>query len=316
MQPLPLGRTGLNISPIVFGGNVFGWTVDETTSHRLLSQMLEAGLTTIDTADAYSRWVDGHSGGESETVIGNWLAANPGMRDRITLITKVGSDMGAGRTLKAAYIEQAVERSLSRLKTDYIDCYLAHWPDPDTAHAETLEAFDRLKQAGKIRAYGCSNFDRPMMEAATSAAQKLNVTPYQVLQPEYNLYDRGTFEGPLAEYCSANEIGVITYFSLASGFLTGKYGNAAETEKTARAHRLGKYFDARGQRLLSTLADIAAETGRPQAELALAWLRARPGVTAPIASATSARQLHSLIAAATLTLSDDARTRLTEAGEA
>lgn len=316
MDKIALGRTGLDISKIVFGGNVFGWTADETMSHRLLSRMTEAGLTTIDTADAYSRWVDGHSGGESETIIGNWLAANPGQRVRVQIITKVGSDMGQGKTLKASWIEEAVEHSLSRLKTDYIDLYLSHWPDPDTPHDETLAAYAKLIEAGKVRHIGCSNFSRQQMEDADAAARQHDLPGYEVLQPEYNLYDRASFEGPLAEYCTQNDIGVITYFSLAAGFLTAKYDTAEQAAKAARAHRLGKYFDAKGRRILTALSEMSEQTGHPQSELALAWLMAKPGVTAPIASATSEAQLDSLIAAAGVTLTDEQVAKLDEAGEA
>jgi aryl-alcohol dehydrogenase-like predicted oxidoreductase len=311
MKSLPLSKTGLMTSPIVFGGNVFGWTADEPLSYRLLDQMVEAGLNTIDTADVYSRWADGNSGGESETVIGNWLAANPGKRDSVVLITKVGSDMGGEgeKGLKAAWIEKAVENSLSRLKTDVIDLYLSHWPDEDTSDEETLTAFGALLKAGKVRAIGTSNRDRAQMERAAKAAADAGLPRYDVLQPEYNLHARGTFEGPLADYCIDNDIGVITYFSLASGFLSGKY-RSQDDVSGERARMVGKYLDDRGMRILAALDAIAADTGATQAEIALAWLRQKPGVTAPIASATKPAQLDSLIKAATLDLSDEAMAAL------
>jgi len=311
MQTRPLGRTGLHIAPLVFGGNVFGWTADETTSFRLLDAFADAGLNCIDTADAYSRWVEGNSGGESETIIGDWLAARPGKRHDMVIVTKVGSDMGEGRCLRADYIRRAVEASLSRLKTDYIDLYLAHWPDPETPFEETLGAFAELKEEGKIRGIGASNLDRQQIEAATRAAEGAGLPRYDVLQPEYNLYDRAKFEGPLAEYCAEHEIGVITYYSLASGFLTGKY-RKPEDVSGARARSVGKYLDDRGQRLLAALDRAVEATGAEPAEIALAWLRQKPAVTAPIASATSEAQLESLVRSVSLELPDEVMRDLDE----
>ncbi|SLN41695.1 General stress protein 69 [Aquimixticola soesokkakensis] len=313
MEKRTLGRSGLSIAPLVFGGNVFGWTADETTSFKLLDGFVDAGLDAIDTADVYSAWADGNTGGESETVIGNWLAANPAKRDKITLITKVGSQMPDGAGLSARWIERAVEDSLSRLKTDYIDLYLSHFPDPDTPYAETLAAYDKLIQAGKVRAVGGSNLDAAQLEAAQGAAKQANLPRYEVLQPEYNLYDRAGFEGPLARYCVDNEIGVITYFSLAAGFLTGKY-RRPEDVSGQRARMVGKYLDDKGLRLLDALDTVAQDTGASHAEIALAWLMRKEGVTAPIASASKPSQLETLVKAVDLDLSEAAMTLLNDAG--
>ncbi|MWB77446.1 aldo/keto reductase [Pseudooceanicola sp. 216_PA32_1] len=312
MQKRRLGKTGLDISPIVFGGNVFGWTADEPTSFRLLDMSLEAGLNTIDTADVYSRWGNGHTGGESETVIGNWLASHPGHRDKVVIITKVGSDMGGEgkKGLSPRWIEEEVEQSLSRLKTDYIDLYLSHRPDPDTPQEETLTAYARLIESGKVRAIGASNFDRALMEQADAAAASAGVTPYAAQQPEYNLYSRASFEGPLAEYCLANDIGVIPYFSLAAGFLTGKYRTEADLTGPRGERSIAKYMDQKGMTLLAAMDEVAEQTGASLAEIALAWMLRKPAVTAPIASATSESQLATLIRSVELNLSDAQMARL------
>lgn len=315
MKTRALGRTGLDISPVVFGGNVFGWTVDEKASFDLLDRWFDAGFNTIDTADAYSRWVPGNSGGESETIIGNWLKQSGRRREEAIIITKVGSDMGqGGKSLKAAWILEEVEASLKRLQTDHIDLYLSHWPDPATPHEESLAAYDKLKQAGKVRAIGCSNFDAALLQASLDAAKAGNLPRYDVLQPEYNLYSRDSFEGPLAELCMKEEIGVITYFSLASGFLTGKYRTAGDAEGKARGGGMAKYLNEKGLGILAALDEVAASTGAKPAEVAIAWLLKKPGVTAPIASATSPSQLASLTRAAALDLDADAMARLDKAG--
>ncbi|MFB2605595.1 aldo/keto reductase, partial [Rhizobium phaseoli] len=215
MEMRRLGKTGLSVAPIVIGGNVFGWTADEKTSFAILDAFFDAGLNAIDTADVYSAWVPGNKGGDSEEIIGRWLKQSAVSRDKAVIITKVGSDMGQGKTLKAGYILKAVEASLSRLQTDYIDLYLSHWPDADTPHEETLGAFAKLKQQGKIRAIGCSNYDATLLQASFDAAEKAALPRYDVLQPEYNLCERASFEGPLAELCVEEDLGVITYFSLA-----------------------------------------------------------------------------------------------------
>ncbi len=231
----PLGRTGLSIAPLVFGGNVFGWTADEATSFALLDAFVEAGFDAVDTADVYSAWAPGNSGGESETIIGRWMKAR-GARSKITLITKVGSPMGEGKKgLSARYIAEAVEASLKRLQTDVIDLYLSHWPDPETPHEESLAAYDKLLKAGKVRAIGCSNLDATQLAASLEAAKAHGLPRYDVLQPEYNLHDRAKFEGPLADLCVAEEIGVITYFSLAKGFLSGKYRSEADLGRARAA---------------------------------------------------------------------------------
>lgn len=315
MELRALGRTGLSISPVVFGGNVFGWTADEKTSFDMLDRFFAAGFNTIDTADSYNRWVPGHVGGESETIIGNWLKRGGISRDKAIIVTKVGSDMGQGKKdLSAKWILEEVENSLRRLQTDYIDLYLAHWPDETTPYEETLGAFAKLKEAGKIRAIGCSNLDARMLQDSFDAAERAGLPRYDVLQPQYNLYDRGSFEGPLAELCIREEIGVINYYGLASGFLTGKYRDTADTEGKARGARALTYLNDKGLRILAALDEVAVETNMEPASIALAWLIQRPGVTAPIASATSVEQLEAIIAAGNLTLSDDQMKMLNEAG--
>lgn len=315
MQFRSLGRTGLSIAPLVFGGNVFGWTADEKTSFDLLDAFTGAGFNAIDTADVYSRWVPGNEGGESEAIIGKWLQRSGIARDRVVIITKVGSDMGQGRRdLRKSWIVEAVEKSLKRLQTDHIDLYLSHWPDADTPYEETLEAHASLVKAGKVRAFGASNLDAGQLQASFEAADKAGLPRYAALQPEYNLYDRGGFEGPLADLCRKEDIGVITYYSLASGFLTGKYRSKADTEGKARGEGVAHYLDDKGQRILAALDKVAAETGAKPAEIALAWLMAKPAVTAPIASATSLAQLGSLTKAADLSLSPEQMAALDKAG--
>lgn len=302
MQKRALGQTGLEIAPLVFGGNVFGWTADEKTSFDLLDRFVDAGFNAIDTADAYSRWVPGNKGGESETIIGKWMKDRKS-RDKVVVVTKVGSDMGQGRKdLSAAYIEKAVEDSLRRLQIEAIDLYLSHWPDPTTPYEETLGAYDRLIKAGKIRAIGASNLDAGQLRAALDMAKLRGLPRYEVLQPEYNLYDRASYDGKLRELCMAEGLGVITYYSLASGFLSGKYRSQADLGKSARGGGVKKYLDARGLRILGALDEVAARHDATPAEAALAWIIARPGVTAPIASATSLEQMESLIRSVSLKL--------------
>jgi aryl-alcohol dehydrogenase-like predicted oxidoreductase len=302
MQMRPLGRTGLSIAPLVFGGNVFGWTADKATSFDLLDRFVDAGFNAIDTADVYSRWAPGHSGGESETVIGEWMAAR-GNRDRVVVITKVGSDMGAGRRdLSKGYVLKAVEESLRRLRTDVIDLYLSHWPDPETPYEETLSAYEELLKAGKVRAVGCSNLDAAQLRAALAVAKSTGLPRYDVLQPELNLYDRASFDGPLSELTTSEGLGVITYFSLAKGFLSGKYRSEADLGKSPRGGGIGGYLNARGFAILDALDRVSDRHGAEPAEVALAWIMARPDVTAPIASATTLAQLDSLLRAAELSL--------------
>ena len=315
MKSRPLGRTGITVSPLVLGGNVFGWTADEPTSFAILDAFAEAGFNAIDTADVYSMWAPGHKGGESETIIGKWLKAR-GNRDRMIIITKVGLDMGEGRKgLGARYIEEAVDASLRRLGIDMIDVYLSHRPDPAAPHEETLVAYQRLLENGKVRAIGASNFDAVQMREALDVAKRLSLPRYDVVQPEYNLYDRSGFEGPLQHLCMAEEIAVITYFGLAKGFLTGKYRSKADLGQSPRGSGIGRYLDARGMHILDALDEVAARNDAKPAEVALAWLMAKPGVTAPIASATSTGQLQSLIRAATLALSAADLAQLDRAGD-
>jgi aryl-alcohol dehydrogenase-like predicted oxidoreductase len=306
MTKRPLGKTGLEIEPLVLGGNVFGWTIDEKTSFDILDGFVDAGLNAIDTADAYSSWAPGNRGGESETIIGNWLKANPGKRDKVLILTKVGSDMGNGKKgLSERWILQAVEDSLRRLQTDAIDLYQAHWPDPETPYEETLGAYDKLLKAGKVRAIGASNLDAGQLSAALKTAAEKSLPRYETLQPEYNLYDRAGFDGALRELVISEGLGVITYYSLASGFLSGKYRSKDDLAKSKRGQGVAKYLDARGLRILAALDEVAAHQDVKQAEVALAWIIAREGITAPIASATSREQLASLVKAAQMTLSPE-----------
>ena len=316
MTTLPkrkLGSSGLDIAPLVFGGNVFGWTADEATSFALLDAFVEAGFDAIDTADAYSRWVPGHSGGESETIIGKWLKAR-GRRDDVKILTKVGSDMGQGHNdLSPAWIETAVEASLRRLQTDYIDLYQTHWPDPKTPQEETLRALDKLVQSGKVRAIGTSNHSAEQVSEALDISQRDGLAAYATIQPHYNLYSRDTFEGGLQDLAVQKGLGVITYFSLESGFLTGKYKTVDQITGTKREGMLKDKFDERGVRILAVLDAVAQKNEATSAQVALAWLLAQPGVTAPIVSATSTDQLADTLKAATLKLSDENLAELTEA---
>ncbi|CAI8740778.1 aldo/keto reductase [Kosakonia quasisacchari] len=311
-----LGTTGLQIPTLVFGGNVFGWTVDEKQSFSLLDALLERGFTAIDTADVYSRWSPGNKGGESETIIGNWLAAHPGARDKVTLFTKVGADMGeAGKKgLSARWITQAVEDSLRRLKTDYIDLYFSHWPDSDTAYDETLGAYEKLLKAGKVRAIGASNLNAEQLSESLKVADAKGLPRYQVLQPEYNLYDRSSFEGALQDLTVRENIGVVTYYSLASGFLSGKYRSEKDLSQSQRGQGIAKYLNPRGFAIVEALESVAASHNVKPAEVALAWLIQQPGVTAPIASATKLAHIDSFVTAVSLNLSADEIAALNKAG--
>ncbi len=313
MQMRRLGHTDLAIAPMVLGGNVFGWTADKATSFAVLDRFAAAGLNVVDTANSYSSWVRGNRGGESEAIIGEWMKAR-GTRRRTIVITKVGSPMGKGKEgLSARYIEEAVEASLRRLQTDVIDLYLSHFPDQATPFAETLGAYQRLIEKGKIRWCGASNLTVALLEAAIAAAKERGGPRYEVLQPEYNLADRREFENGLADLCLREEIGVITYFSLAKGFLSGKYRTAEDLTKSPRGGGVKAYLNPRGFRILDALEAVGARHKAKPAEVALAWLIARPGVTAPIASATSPEQVESLIRATELLLSDGDMTALSEA---
>lgn len=273
--------------------------------NRLRLVLIDAGFNAIDTADAYSRWVPGNEGGESETIIGEWMKSRKN-RDKVVIVTKVGSDMGQGRKdLSPAYVAKAAEASLRQLQVDTIDLYLSHWPDPETPYEATLGAYATLLKAGKIKSAGASNLDAEQLRAALDVSKDESLPRYDVLQPEYNLYDRNSYDGRLRDLCIAEDIGVITYFSLARGFLSGKYRGEADLGKSARGGGIKDYLNPRGFRILAALDDIAAKHKAKPAEIALAWIMQREGVTAPIASATSLGQLESLIRAASLTLSRD-----------
>lgn len=313
MQTRTLGRDGPDIAPLVFGGNVFGWTADEATSFRLLDRFVERGFNAIDTADVYSAWGPGLSGGESETVIGNWLARR-GRRDDMVLMTKVAK-WAPRKGLSAANIEAAVEDSLRRLRTDYLDVYFAHEDDDSVPLEETLTAFSKLVDAGKVRTVGASNYEAARLEEALAVSADRGLARYEVIQPGYNLYDRAGYESGLAAVAEAHELGVVSYFSLASGFLTGKYRSAADLAGSARAGFLGGYFDARGLALLDALRGVADELAATPAQVALAWLMTRPRVV-PIASATSLVQLEDIMGAADLVLPPSALQALDAASSA
>jgi aryl-alcohol dehydrogenase-like predicted oxidoreductase len=304
MQYRSLGRSGLQVSPLAFGGNVFGWTVDEALSFRLLDAWLDAGFNFVDTADVYSAWVPGHVGGESESIIGKWLQ-HSGKRNRVVLATKLGKPMGEGKKgLSPAYVRAAVEASLKRLKTDHIDLYQSHDDDADTPLADTAAAFAELIKAGKVRAIGASNFSAPRLAEALDLAEREGLPRYESLQPLYNLYDRAVFEDALEPLCLQRGVGVINFYALAAGFLTGKYRSEADAAKSARGgSTTKKYLNARGLRILDALDAAARQVGATPGQVALAWQIARPGITAPIASATSLQQLDELAKAAQLKLS-------------
>lgn len=315
MQTRPLGRSGLSTAPLAFGGNVFGWTADDATSFALLDAFVGAGFNLIDTADVYSRWVPGHSGGESEMVIGRWLAARPGVRDRIVLATKVGMDMGEGRKgLRPAYIRQAVDASLKRLGTDYIDLYQAHEDDPETPLEDTLGAFADLIGAGKVRAIGASNYSAARLQLALDTSSRLGLPRYQTLQPLYNLMDRSAYESGLQALVVREGLAVINYYGLARGFLSGKYREDADVSKSPRGSGIKEaYFNARGWRVLAALDAVAKRSGATPAQVALAWQIQQPGIAAPIVSATSLAQWDELAGAATLELDDEDLARLSSA---
>ncbi len=308
MKLRELGRSGLMVSPLCFGGNVFGWTVDEATSFALLDAWLDAGFNFIDTADVYSAWAPGHVGGESETVIGRWFKAT-GKRDRVVLATKVGKPMGGDKKgLQPAYIRQAVEDSLRRLQTDRIDLYQSHDDDADTPLAETMVAFDALIKAGKVRAVGASNFTAPRLAAALQSSADNGLARYESLQPLYNPVDRAVFEDTLQPLCVAQGVGVINYYGLAAGFLTGKYRQPADADKSPRGKTVvARYLNERGLRVLAGLDEVAARHGAKTTtgQVALAWQMLQPAIVAPIASATTLAQLAELAAAVHLVLTPE-----------
>lgn len=303
MRKRKFGTSGLDIAPLVLGGNVFGWTADKAASFAVLDAFTAAGFNAVDTADVYSRWIPAHQGGESETVLGDWMKER-GNRDSVVVITKVGSEMAAGKGLKAAYIQSACEASLKRLKTDHIDLYFSHFPDKETPIAETLEAHQLLIDQGKVRAVGGSNYDAAGLKEALDAAGPSRAR-YNVLQPHYNLLVCDQYEGALEDLCVKHNLGVIPYFALASGFLTGKYRSEADLGKSARGGGMKKHFNPRGVAILAALDKVAKAHNATPAQVALAWLMARPSVTAPIASATSVAQLKELAPAASLKLTTD-----------
>jgi aryl-alcohol dehydrogenase-like predicted oxidoreductase len=311
MEKRRLGNSGIEIAPLVFGGNVLGWTADEAMSFKLLDRVVAAGLNAIDTADVYSSWVPGHDGGESETVIGSWLKAR-GRRDRVVIATKVGWDQKRGGLARGRIMAKA-EASLRRLQTDYIDIYQSHVDDPVTPLEETLAAHEALLKEGKVRAIGCSNYTAPRLKEALDVSAGKGLPRYESLQPHYNLYNRADYERKLEPLVLKEGIGVIPYYSLASGFLTGKYRSKADFGKSPRGGGAGAMLDQRGLRILAALDDVGARTGSAPASVALAWLMARPSVTAPIASATTIGQLEELIAATRLKLDADAMRLLDEA---
>jgi aryl-alcohol dehydrogenase-like predicted oxidoreductase len=303
MDMRTLGRSGIKIAPLMLGGNVFGWTADQDESFAILDAFVGGGFNSIDTANVYSRWIPGHTGGESETVIGAWLKARGG-RDKVVIATKLGMDMGGeNKGLSAAYMVRAVEESLTRLQTDYIDLYQSHSDDAATPLAETLEAYSKLIKAGKVRAIGASNYTADRLVEALKASKEAGIPRYETLQPLYNLTDRAGFEGALQDLCVKEDVAVIPFYGLASGFLTGKYRSEADFGKSPRGMRMGNYLNDRGKRILGALDQVADAHKSTPAQVALAWLAVQPSIAAPIASATSVEQLEDIMGAARLTLS-------------
>lgn len=305
MELRELGKSGIKVAPLALGTNVFRWTIDDAMAFKILDKFADAGLNLIDTADVYSRWVPGNSGGESETVIGNWMKKT-GNRSKVIIATKVGHTMGMGegkKGLSKAYILEAVEASLKRLQTDYIDLYQSHEDDLNTPIEETLEAYDILVKQGKIRAIGASNFTAERLSQSLEVSRRNNYPAYQTLQPLYNMYDREGYEKELESFCLKREIGVICFYGLAKGFLSGKYRTKEDLTKGAHGGRVvSNYMNERGMRILAALDEVAKEYNTKQASVALAWLMARPSITAPIASATNLDQIQDLINAVNLKL--------------
>lgn len=306
MKMRPLGRSGIDVGPLALGGNVFGWTIDEAASFQVLDAFVASGLNLIDTADVYSVWVPGHTGGESEAIIGKWFRKS-GARGRVVIATKVGLEVGGGKGLSRAHILKSAERSLNRLQTDTIDLYQAHQDDPDTPLEETLGAFGELVAQKKVRAIGASNYTAARLAEALRVSREKGLPRYESLQPNYNLVDRAGFEAELGPLCVREGLGVIPYYALAAGFLTGKYRTPADLAKSARGAKVGKsYLNDRGLRALAAVDAVAADLGASPAQVALAWLMARPSIAAPIASAMTPAQLDELVGATRLMLSADA----------
>ncbi|MBB1629116.1 aldo/keto reductase [Achromobacter sp. UMC71] len=311
-----LGRSGLQIPPLTFGGNVFGWTVDEAGTFSLLDALVDAGLNFIDTADVYSRWVPGNQGGESEALIGKWLKRS-GKRGQVLIATKVGMEMGPdAKGLAPAYIRRSIDASLARLQTDHVDLYQSHKDDPDTPLTDTLGEYAKLIEAGKVRAIGASNYTPVRLSEALIAAERHNLPRYESIQPEYNLYSREPFEAGLQSLVKAQDMGTINYYALASGFLSGKYRSPADVGKSARGKKIvDTYLNDRGYRILKALDEVAEDAGCSPAQAALAWQIAQPGITSPIVSATSLTQLDELVKAASLTLTRDQLAKLSLASD-
>ncbi len=305
MNKRKLGKTGMEISPLIFGGNIFGWTVDPATSFKLLDAFVAAGFNSVDTADMYSKWVPGHEGGESETILGEWMKRS-GNRSKIIVATKVGMEMGDGKKgLSKSYILRAAEDSLRRLQTDYIDLYQSHTDDADTPLEETLAAYADLIKQGKVRAIGASNFKAERFAAALETSRKFGLPAYQTLQPNYSLIERAEYENSLEPLCQKEGLGVINYFPLAGGFLTGKYRSEVDVAGKARARNVTKYLNERGYKILGALDQVAKKYNATPARISLAWLLARPSITAPIVSATNLEQLQDLVSSVQLSLDRD-----------
>lgn len=313
MKKNKLGSSEIEVPAFAFGGNVFGWTIDENTSFQLLDGLMDAGLNFVDTADVYSKWVPGNQGGESETIIGNWLKKTGG-RDKVVIATKVGMEMAHDKKgLSKSWIKQAVEDSLRRLQTDYIDLYQSHKDDADTPMEETLSAYQELVDEGKVRIIGTSNMSAQRLAVALKTSKEHGFPAYQTVQPQYNLFDREDYEKELEPLCHENNLGVISYSSLASGFLTGKYRSEADLSKSQRGKSVSKYLNERGFKILKALDEVSHQLGATPATVSLAWLMNRPGITAPIASATSLEQLKDIVKATELDLNADYIHQLNEA---
>jgi aryl-alcohol dehydrogenase-like predicted oxidoreductase len=313
MEKRKLGRSELEVSPVCLGGNVFGWTIDEATSFEILDAFVAAGGNFIDTADVYSRWVEGNEGGESETILGKWMKQR-GHRDQVVIATKVGNDMGVkGKGLSRKHIQQAVEDSLQRLQTDYIDLYQSHIDDENTPLEETLETYRELIRQGKVRAIGASNYSAERLLQALEISRQHGYPRYESLQPRYNLYDRADYEQNLEPLCTEQQIGVISYFSLASGFLSGKYRSEKDLSISQRGSSIKRYLNARGLRILEAIDRVAKTYNSTPTQVSLAWLIANPTITAPIVSATKLEQLNDIIKAVNIKLDQDAIVLLNQA---
>jgi aryl-alcohol dehydrogenase-like predicted oxidoreductase len=315
MERRRIGKSALETATITFGGNVLGWTVDQALGFKILDAFVDAGFNAIDTADTYSRWVPGNKGGESETIIGNWLKQGQGRRERVLIFTKLGAEMGPDKKgLSRRYIKAEVEESLRRLQIETIDLYQSHRDDTTTPMLETLEAYAELIREGKVRAIGASNFSAARLQESLEVSARHGLPRYECLQPRFNLYDRADYEGPLEQLCRKENIGVIPYYGLAAGFLTGKYRSSADFGKSPRGGGMANYLNTKGKKILAALDEVAAAHNVKPAAVALAWLIAHPSITAPIASATSVEQLKDFSDAAKLKLSREEVAQLDAAG--